>query len=62
MKNIEWEWVAVIIGMCLFFGTIMHSNAIDADRYAACESRGGLMRNIDHKMQCVAPSQSKEGK
>lgn len=58
--ELEWEWVAAIVFILAFFGTIMHENATKADRYAACEVRGGLMRNIDGAMQCVVPSQSKE--
>lgn len=52
MKYIEWEWVAVIVGLCLFFGTIMHSNALTADRFAACEVRGGEMVKTDGEWQC----------
>lgn len=58
----EWEWVTAIVFILAISGTMMHENATKADRFAACEVRGGLMRNIDGQMQCVAPSQSKEGK
>lgn len=57
MKNFDWLASAAFVSIIATLATlalVMTVNMKQADRFAACELRGGLMKNVGGELQCVA--------